>query len=183
METKTILKSVIAASLLFLLTACFETKKEEDKTSNNLLVLMNTIPEVSGQWNYFNGKPDYAGQTSPYTIDAGNISQGTYVVDATQFTSTYKTFGATVTNIRMLDNSKNVAFVQNPADAQYGPSKFMHYIWTHDGNFFYICPDLSGYKNTLEEAITSFNNLTTTQVDPSNLNGGCFGTVWSRLEQ
>jgi hypothetical protein len=75
------------------------------------------------------------------------------------------------------DNSKNVAYTQNAADAPYGPNQFNKIVWTEpkDNAFFYCMVDYG--KDTL--ALAQASTLTADDKDPAK--GGCGGFPWTPM--
>jgi hypothetical protein len=69
------------------------------------------------------------------------------------------------------DNAERTAITQNPADDQYGPSKFSKQVWTAfmNGGFYQCAQDYG--KDTAAEA-----KATTMKADPSDLAMGCGGS-------
>ncbi|EQA46163.1 putative lipoprotein [Leptospira broomii serovar Hurstbridge str. 5399] len=177
--------TIKAAIILITLSGCFFDEKknnDNDTTLTSLLYVANITPTPSGTWFFYNATPTYAGQTNPYPLDAGTIKEGTYIINSSQVIVTYNGFSASKMNVKLVDNSRSVVFGQVTADAQFGANQYLYYMWTFSGGYYYVCPDLNSYKNTLQDVVTDFNNLTTTQVDRTNLVSGCFGAVWSRLQ-
>ncbi|EPG74501.1 hypothetical protein LEP1GSC058_3523 [Leptospira fainei serovar Hurstbridge str. BUT 6] len=162
----------------------FDEKKNNDSntTLTSLLYVANITPASSGSWFFYNGTPNYAGQTNPYPLDAGTIKEGTYVINSSKVVVTYNGYAASIMNVKLVDNSRSVVFGQLTADAAFGANQYLYYVWTFSNGYYYVCPDLNSYKNTLQDAIADFNSLKTTQLDRTNLNGGCFGAIWSRLQ-
>ncbi|TGL73669.1 LIC13354 family exoprotein [Leptospira yasudae] len=182
---------LFAVTFLILgLVNCFETKKEDDKNDNNLLlaaIIANNF-EIAGSWNFFNGTADYPGSAFN---EKGTISQGTYTVTQSRITQSNKDtgFGATqlIGDVVEIDLSKKVVYVQFTQDSSFSKGKFSWYRWTFQSGNFYICPDLSGVNNQNTLAQAKADNLDTYS-NTSNMNAGCglnsgFDPApWSRLE-
>lgn len=75
------------------------------------------------------------------------------------------------------DNAERFAIIQNPADAEYNPSKFGKHIWTEpkDGVFYDCMVEYDLASAADAEASTKTADAT----DPAN--GGCGGFAWSKM--
>lgn len=79
--------------------------------------------------------------------------------------------------VHQYDNAANWAVTQNPADDEYGPSKYSHVVWTDavDGTWW-TCTVAFGL-DTAEEALAAEN--TSDASDPAN--GGCGDFAWTQM--
>ena len=80
-------------------------------------------------------------------------------------------------SMQKFDNAANVAYSQNPSDAQYSPSKFNKLVWTEPtaGSFYYCTIEFG--LDSLAAAIASTKTADAT----SPATTGCGGFSWTKL--
>ena len=131
-----------------------------------------------------------ADASSPDTSGCGGFAWTKLTrVDPIEIRGTWNSnFGGTETissrkwndaTVQMFDNAANVAFTQNPVDAQYDPSKFSKLVWTEPtaGSFYYCTVDFG--LDSLAAAQASTKTADSSQPDT----GGCGGFSWTKLSQ
>lgn len=164
---------LLTLPLFFTLTGCFERTDQSENQEQEILAVglyqsLQPQIEIAGNWDYYNG-----------TVDT--TQQGTMSISNSMITQVDILWGTPPLSALIVefDNNRRILYGQNTSDHPYGANLFTWYKWTESGGKFYICPDLTGYQITLDEAKAED---TTLSADESNLDTGCSGWFWSRLE-
>lgn len=143
------------------LTACGDAA---DSSNNSL----------SNNGSSNNGTSDTLEITGTYDNNFG----GTETIAEESWTMEFPDSDPVVQALAEYDNDANYAVTQNPADAEYSPSKFNKNVWTEpdgDGSFYY-CTVAFG-----EDSAEAAANTDQTADDSDPANGGCGGAPWTLL--
>lgn len=162
---------LLVLSLLVPFLGCFERtgnreNQEEVILAAGIYQILQPQITIAGNWDFYDGP-------------GGTTKSGTFFISASLITQAYSGFDPVSARIVEFDNDRGILYGQNTADHPYEPNQFTWYKWTSSGGKFYICPDLTGYHDTLEDAKAEDYTLS---ADESDLNTGCSGWFWSRLE-
>lgn len=157
-----IIRSLLIAGSVSMFVACGNLEK---KSEQNPYVAMLALALLSDQVNSDQVNIEITGSWTSNFNESITIANKTWVN------------GTSVWTLHEFDNQSNVLYFQNPADAQYFPSKYGRTVWTElQNNEFYYCTIVFG-KDTLDEAKNDATQADST--DPAN--GGCGGFSWSKL--
>ncbi|MGJ4787320.1 LIC13354 family exoprotein [Leptospira koniambonensis] len=179
-----------AVCSIFVFANCFDLGESSKSDNQNVLALVAVagLNPLAGNYNYYNGTPDYPGGT--FTA-AGNVVVGTYNISLSLVAQTMfdETFGNSYLygEIQEIDTNKKVVYVRFTSASSFSQGNYAWLRWMVKDGKTYVCPDLSDVSTQTTLASAKDDDLDFYS-DTNDINAGCglnsgFDPApWSRLE-